>query len=80
VLVNNRRISKKQTELYAADGAFQIGIEDDLTTDLFDGGTELVRADLLEEGEMVRHNSERLARVVVACAEKGRAVNVPTMV
>jgi uncharacterized cofD-like protein len=73
VLVNSRSISEKQAELYRADGAHQIGLEDDLSDRAFDEGTELVRADLLDEGEMVRHNSERLARVVVACAEKARS-------
>jgi hypothetical protein len=39
-------------------------------------GTQLVRADLLDEGEMVRHNAERLARVVIACAERARSQNL----
>jgi hypothetical protein len=29
---------------------------------------ELVRANLLEEGEMVRHDPKKLARAVLACA------------
>jgi uncharacterized cofD-like protein len=72
VLVNNRRISAEQTERYAAEGAVQIGIDDDLTENRLDGETEIVRAELLDEDEKVRHNSERLARVVVACWEQTR--------
>jgi hypothetical protein len=32
-----------------------------------------VRADLLDEGEKVRHSPEKLARVIVACCEQARA-------
>jgi uncharacterized cofD-like protein len=72
VLANNRPISEEQTELYRADGAFQIGLNDDIET-VVGPGSEVVRTDLLDEGEMVRHNSERLARVVIACEERARA-------
>jgi len=73
VIVNNLLISKEQTERYAAEGAVQIGIDDDLPEARLDGATEIVRADLLHEGEKVRHHSERLARVVVACWEQARS-------
>jgi uncharacterized cofD-like protein len=69
VVVNDRRISKEQAELYAAEAAYQIGIDDPIE-DSLDHTTKIVRADLLDEGEKVRHNSERLARVVMACCEK----------
>ena len=69
VVVNDRRISKEQAELYATEAAYQIGIDDPIE-DPLDHTTEIVRADLLDEGEKVRHNSERLARVVMACCEK----------
>jgi uncharacterized cofD-like protein len=69
VVVNDRRISKQQAELYAAEDAYQIGIDDPLE-DALDQTTVIMRADLLDEGEKVRHNSERLASVVMACCEK----------
>jgi uncharacterized cofD-like protein len=69
VVVNNRRISKEQAERYAAEGAYQIGIDDPLE-DVLDQTTEIVRADLLDGGEKVRHNSERLAEVVLSCRER----------
>lgn len=67
VIVNDRPISQQQAELYRADGAHQIGLEAEppLNDDV-----EVVRADLLDEGEMVRHDSERLARVVIDCGAK----------
>ena len=73
VVVNSRSISDAQAELYQADGAFQIGLDDDPIESGFGPETQLVHADLLDEGEMVRHNSERLARVVIACEEKARS-------
>jgi uncharacterized cofD-like protein len=72
VVVNNRRISEEQAELYAAEGAYQIGIDDPID-DALDQATEIVRADLLYDGEKVRHNSERLAQVVMNCRKRARA-------
>jgi uncharacterized cofD-like protein len=72
VVVNNRPISEQQAKRYAAEGALQIGIDEDLAEPRINGETEVVRADLLDEGEKVRHDSERLARVVVACWEQAR--------
>lgn len=69
VVVNNRRISEEQAERYAAEGAYQIGIDDPID-DVVDQTTEIVRADLLDGGEKVRHNSEQLAEVVLACRER----------
>ena len=66
VVVNDRRISKEQAERYAAEGAYQIGIDDPIE-DALDQTTEIVRADLLDAGEKVRHNADRLAAVVLAC-------------
>lgn len=72
VIVNNRRISKDQAELYAAEGAYQIGIDDPID-DVLDQATEVVGADLLYDGEMVRHNADRLAQVVVDCRRQALA-------
>ena len=71
VVVNDRRISNEQTELYSAEHAHQIGIDDPIEEAL-NQTTEIVRADLLDEGEKVRHNSERLAQVVITCLERAR--------
>ena len=66
VLVNNRRISDEQAALYAVEGAYQIGLGDSID-EVLDPATEIVRADLLFDGEKVRHNSDRLAQVVLNC-------------
>ena len=70
VVVNDRRISDEQAERYAAEDAYQIGIDDDVMDTVVDRSTEVIRADLLDEGEKVRHNSDRLARVVIACRQQ----------
>lgn len=72
VVINDRNISRNQAELYRADGAYQVCVEDHIADVLLARGTEVVRTDLLDEGEMVRHNSERLAQVVIECAAKTR--------
>lgn len=74
VIVNNHPITEEQAARYAAEGAHQIGLQDHQLEKAFGKETEIVRTDLLDEGEKVRHNSEKLARVVVACCEQARAV------
>jgi uncharacterized cofD-like protein len=70
VVVNNRPVNAEQAERYAVEGAQQIGLTDHLLEREFSGETEIVRADLLDEGEMVRHSPAKLARVIVACYEQ----------
>jgi uncharacterized cofD-like protein len=72
VIVNNRRVSEEQAQLYAAEGAHQIGIDDPIDEAL-DQATEIVRADLLDDREKVRHNAERLAEVVCNCRRRAVA-------
>jgi uncharacterized cofD-like protein len=78
VVVNDRRISKEQEERYAAEQAFQIGIDDPILNAL-DQTTQVMRADLLDEGEKVRHSSERLARVVLTCRQRADATRAVTV-
>ena len=72
VVVNSRRISRRQTEIYRAEGARQIGLGDSLSPVLRGKSVELVRADLLDAGEKVRHSPERLATVVLDSALAAR--------
>ena len=78
VVVNDRRISNEQAALYAAEDAYQIGIDEPID-DALDRSTEIMRADLLDAGEKVRHNSERLAQVVMACCERVLSRSVLTV-
>jgi len=77
IVVNSRRVSEEQRRRYAAEGAYQIGIDEDALGQPFDGDTEIVRADLLDEGEKARHDSDSLASVVLACREQ--AISRPTI-
>ncbi|HEX3228022.1 MAG TPA: hypothetical protein VHQ95_03600, partial [Pyrinomonadaceae bacterium] len=47
--------------------------EGDANANRFDSSIEIVCADLLDESEMVRHDSKRLAQIVIACAASDRA-------
>jgi uncharacterized cofD-like protein len=69
VIVNDRRITEEQEQLYALEGAFQIGIGDDALNAILDETTQVIRTNLLEDGEKVRHDSTLLARVVLACKQ-----------
>ncbi|HVF48548.1 MAG TPA: uridine diphosphate-N-acetylglucosamine-binding protein YvcK [Pyrinomonadaceae bacterium] len=74
-IVNDRLISDEQAALYAAEGAHQIGMTNHMLEKVFGAETEIVRADLLDEGEKVRHSPEKLARVIVACYEQACAAH-----
>ncbi|HYE15316.1 MAG TPA: gluconeogenesis factor YvcK family protein [Pyrinomonadaceae bacterium] len=73
VVANDRPVSPEQAARYAAEGAQQIGLTDHLLEEEFGGETEVVRADLLDEGEKVRHSPRKLARVIAACYEQARS-------
>ncbi|HKO59915.1 MAG TPA: gluconeogenesis factor YvcK family protein [Pyrinomonadaceae bacterium] len=70
VVINDKKITQEQAERYALEGAFQIGLDDDALDSVVDRSTQVVRANLLEEGEKVRHNPEVLADVVLACLQQ----------
>jgi uncharacterized cofD-like protein len=73
VIVNDKRITKEQEQRYALEGAHQIGIDDDVSDfigGVLDQSTIVIRTNLLEDGEKVRHDSTALARVVLACRQQ----------
>ena len=70
VIVNSKRITKDQAERYALEGAYQIGIDDDAIDSVLDQSTQVIRTNLLEDGEKVRHDSTLLARVVTECKQQ----------
>ena len=74
VIVNDKKITTEQAERYALEGAHQIGLDDDALDSVLDRSTQVVRANLLEEGEKVRHNSDVLADVVLACRQQAQPV------
>ncbi len=64
VLVNNHPISERQAELYTKDGAEQIGVHGSINAKTIEGA-RVVYTNLLDEGELVRHHPDRLARCVL---------------
>jgi uncharacterized cofD-like protein len=73
VVVNDRRVSDVQAARYAAEGAQQIGLTDHMMEREFGEEAEIVRADLLDEGEKVRHSPDKLARVITECYRQASA-------
>ena len=70
IVANDKLISAEQAAAYAAEGAHQIGLTDHQLEKQFGAETEVVRADLLDDGEKVRHSPDKLARVIIACYEQ----------
>lgn len=77
VIVNDHPISHKQLEKYASEGAEQIGVHGSVSPKTIEGA-EIVYGNLLDEGLMVRHNSDKLAQVTLLCALQPRDIAVQT--
>ena len=64
LIVNNRPISEMQAQLYTRDGAEQIGVHGSIDSDVIEGA-RVIYSNLLDDGELVRHHPDRLARCVL---------------
>ncbi len=73
VIVNNHRISEHQAEKYADEGAEQIGVHGSVSPETIEGA-EIVYGNLLDDGEMVRHNPGKLAQVMLLCALQEKSI------
>ena len=69
VLVNTRRITPEKQEKYARQGAFPVLVDDQ---PLYRMGVRLIRADVLEDGELVRHDPRKLSLAIMNVLGKGR--------
>ncbi|NNE98100.1 MAG: YvcK family protein [Pyrinomonadaceae bacterium] len=67
VLVNNHSIRDSQKSMYKMTGAKQIGIADSISPETVNQA-KVIYGNLLDEGEMVRHDPAKLAKVVMLCA------------
>ena len=67
VIVNNSLISETQLARYKSEGAMQIGISNSISPETIEGA-KIVYGNLLNGNEKVRHNSEKLAQVVLLCS------------
>jgi uncharacterized cofD-like protein len=68
IIVNNRMVKEEQAKRYAAEGADQIGVHGSITPETIDGA-EIVYGNLLDESEKVRHRPDKLAEVILVCAD-----------
>lgn len=73
IIVNDRAISDEQVARYAAEGACQIGLTHGID-EAYGSRTEIIRADLLDEGERVRHSPEKLTQTIMYCYTQAREV------
>ena len=69
IIVNNFPITPQQKEIYEHEGSEQIGVHGSISESAIEGVT-IIYDNLLEEGEMVRHDPAKLAKVVLACPSK----------
>ncbi len=67
VIVNNHKIRESQVATYQEEGAKQIGLADSISPDTIEGA-KIVYGNLLDVGEKVRHDSKKLAQVILLCA------------
>ncbi len=67
VIVNNRPITCEQARKYGEEGAEQIGIHESLSPAIVER-TKVFYTDLLETGEKVRHDPDRLANAILSVA------------
>jgi uncharacterized cofD-like protein len=74
LIVNDRPISEVQADLYTRDGAEQIGVHGSIHSSEIEGA-KVVHANLLDEGQLVRHDPGRLAITVLECADRGLPAN-----
>lgn len=66
VIINDQPISAGQRERYSAEGSEQIGLDEgESISQAY--GANVVYANLLEGGEMVRHDSKKLAEAILSC-------------
>ena len=72
IILNNEKISEEQREAYTREGSKQIGIGEGEKVAEF-CAANIVYANLLSEGQMVRHEPAKLAEVVMTIAGKRAA-------
>lgn len=69
VVVNNHPVSEEQAARYESEGARQIGLHDSISPKNTEDA-EIIYGNLLDTGEKVRHHPEKLAQVVLLCAQE----------
>ncbi len=68
-LVNNRRAPARIRRRYEETRAFQVKVDEERLLEL---GVEVMATDLLAKGSPLRHDSERLAEILIELAAANR--------
>jgi uncharacterized cofD-like protein len=66
ILVNDGPLTPQQAEKYASEGAEQIGVHGSIASARIES-VKIIYDNLLVEGDMVRHDPMKLARLVLSC-------------
>ncbi|MEZ5343954.1 MAG: YvcK family protein [Pyrinomonadaceae bacterium] len=67
VIVNDHPVSSSQAAKYMDQGAKQIGLSGSISPKTIEGA-EIIYGNLLDKGEKIRHDSRKLAQIVMLCA------------
>ena len=70
VVVVNDELPRKLREEYAEEGQFPVDVDEE---HLREAGVRIVRANVISETQTVRHDSDRLAAVVVGIIDEAVA-------
>jgi uncharacterized cofD-like protein len=62
IIVNTQPISARMLEKYGAEGAHPVKVDEEL---IAKAGVKLIKADLVNQYNMVRHDGDKLARVIM---------------
>ncbi len=62
ILVNSKVLSEDMLEHYAKEGAYPVEIDEDAISAL---GLGLIKADIINENELIRHDPEKLAKSIM---------------
>lgn len=69
IVVNNRAITEVQAKKYESEGAVQIGVHGSMEGTSING-TSVIHEDILAAGDLVRHDSAKLAEIVVGLMDR----------
>ena len=75
IIVNNGEISSVQAEKYNEEGAEQIGIHGSIE-DAPVESAQIIYDNLLDDSEMVRHNPEKLANLILRCTARHKPADL----
>ncbi len=72
IVVNRTKVAKRRIAAYLREGSTPVTVD---PSAIAAQGVSVIMADLLSKGSMVRHDSERLADLVIELAEQQRSKN-----